>query len=246
MKREEEGRVWEGKHLHQQVEAAGILALVVVVGLMIGCPTDSGPSSKPGPARTEAPAVAAGGESKARIPATARSIDFTLTSSHGAGSVWKVYGAASGGSVITDVTAAFTSPTLTLTYSGDDGGLPARDYYVSVTEAPKVESTRLKLTVKEPSGVTVYFQGPADEAITLGETNSVAWNQALTVTASGTYAAYAWYLDGEAISGEDSGSVTIAAQTLRTGGHTLTVVVSVESGAIYSKTLNFTVSAVSE
>ena len=84
---------------------------------------------------------------------------------------------------------------------------------------------------------------PTDQTITLTGNNSVAWNAALAVSAPDTFTGYQWYLDGVAVA-NTTNSITLAAKSLRLGQHRLTLEVSVASDAIYSKTLDFTVTQV--
>jgi hypothetical protein len=77
-------------------------------------------------------------------PGPQTTVNFNLTSSHTG--VWKVYRSATDSSLADGVTASFDSPVLTLSHATD---VPAGDYWVSVTEPDKTESSRLKLTVRE-------------------------------------------------------------------------------------------------
>ncbi|MDR1786880.1 MAG: fibronectin type III domain-containing protein [Treponema sp.] len=61
----------------------------------------------------------------------------------------------------------------------------------------------------------------------------------LTVTLTGTYASYAWYVDGTALADTDN-SVTIDAEDYAARTHTLTVIVS-KDGVFYSKEFRFIV-----
>ncbi|MCL2879746.1 MAG: hypothetical protein FWF29_05820, partial [Treponema sp.] len=81
--------------------------------------------------------------SASKTSATQKAVAFTLTSTNTG--TWKVYDTQSGDSALTDVTASFTAPTLTITSGSAD--LAAATYYVSVTEAGKTESARLALIV---------------------------------------------------------------------------------------------------
>jgi hypothetical protein len=92
--------------------------------------------------------------------------------------------------------------------------------------------------------VTVSFTGLADETMTLTGGNSVNWDAALTVSLTESFTSYQWYLNGTAVSGATANSITLAAKSHRIGSNRLAVEVTTASGAIYSKTLNFTVSQV--
>ena len=102
-----------------------------------------------------------------KTAAAQKSVEFTLTSVNTG--TWKVYNAASGGTALTNVTAAFTAPTLTLSSSGSD--LAAAAYYVSVTETGKTESERLGLQVQAYNAPalagTVTITGTAQAGQTL-------------------------------------------------------------------------------
>jgi len=72
-----------------------------------------------------------------------KSAMFTLTSAHTG--IWRVYSTKTGGTALTDVTASFDAPYLTLTASGN--ALALGTYYVSVEQTRMFESSRLALTV---------------------------------------------------------------------------------------------------
>jgi uncharacterized repeat protein (TIGR02543 family) len=74
-------------------------------------------------------------------------VTFTLTSTHTG--TWALYSAVSGGEALTDISLSFATETSVLTLSAS-GGVPAGDYWVSVTETGKAESLRLKLTLTDP------------------------------------------------------------------------------------------------
>ena len=80
-----------------------------------------------------------------------KSVVIALTST--VTGTWKVYAAASGGTALTTVSASFTAPNLTLEAEGTD--LAENVYYVSVTETDKEESTRLAITVSNPTNRSV-------------------------------------------------------------------------------------------
>jgi hypothetical protein len=88
-------------------------------------------------------------------------VSFVLTSTHSG--VWKVYEETANGYSPAGVTAAFSTPNLTLTAA--NGNLNAGVYYVSVTQSGKGESPRLALTVQDytdPAGTPIPKAGSAD------------------------------------------------------------------------------------
>jgi hypothetical protein len=108
-----------------------------------------------------------------KTSATQKYVGFTLTSTHTG--TWKVYGGATGGSPLTNVTASFSAPTLTLGSTGSD--LAAGVYYVSVTGEGKSESGRLTLVVQS-------FGAPAlGGAVSIGGAAQVG--QTLTANTGG-------------------------------------------------------------
>ena len=123
------------------------LALLLTALVITGCPTGS-EDNKPEVIQSSAPTVLPANATVAKTNATQASIVFTLSSSNNG--TWKVYGAASGGTALSNVTASFSGTSLTLSSNGTD--LAAGDYWVTVTETDKTESARLKLTVGPYSG----------------------------------------------------------------------------------------------
>jgi uncharacterized protein YjdB len=145
----------------------------------------------PGQEQSGAPTATATTVVKTASPQTA--VAFTLTSSNTG--TWKVYSAATGGSALTDVSASFAVPTLTLTATGAD--LAAGDYWVTVTETDKTESSRLKLTVAEPLKLLIVRNMAAspvgsttannDNFITMDASNSWTGSTTLVNGDSGGY-----------------------------------------------------------
>jgi hypothetical protein len=77
--------------------------------------------------------------------------------------------------------------------------------------------------------VTANFSGlPQDETITLTGTENLSWsaNTTLSVSVSETFTGYQWYLDGTALTGATTGSLTMYAEDLSLKKHTLTVYVT--------------------
>jgi len=123
-----------------------------------------------------------------------KAVAFTLTSTNTG--TWKVYNVPTGGEPLSDVTASFNAPTLTLTDSGDDN-LPVGTYYVSVTEDRKLESDRLALTV-ESHGIDISLVGELPAGVALS-------GNTYTVNTDGGYLVY------NSDSSKTSGNITIAA-----------------------------------
>lgn len=118
----------------------------------------TGPSAAPSFASTTA----------VKAAAYDKSVDYTLSSALPAGAL-KVYGAASGGTALTDVTASASGTALTLSSTGTD--IAERDYWITFTEAGKGESTRVQLTVA-PSADVVLVSDEADLAAIATAVNS--------------------------------------------------------------------------
>ncbi|MDR1586110.1 MAG: InlB B-repeat-containing protein [Treponema sp.] len=144
--------------------------------------TEAGKTESPRLALTVGPYVpgqsgvpAAVNADAAKTAPSQKSVSFTLTSTHNG--VWKVYGGETEEAVLSGVSVSFSAPALTLTAAGDD--LAAGDYWVSVTEADKTESPRLKLSVAEYLP-TVLTLGVEDESITAKTDSGVTY----TVTPS--------------------------------------------------------------
>jgi hypothetical protein len=102
-------------------------------------------------------------------------------------------------------------------------------------------------TLPAPAGtVSVEFTSlPQDEDIVLSSQDGLSWaaDTALTVTVSGSFAAYRWVLDGVEQSGTGA-SLTLNAGSLAVRQHSLTVFVTkVENGTAveYTKRVTFTV-----
>jgi len=108
-----------------------------------------------------------------------QAVAFTLTSTNTG--TWKVYDESTGGTPLSNVTASFSAPTLTLTDSGDN--LPVGTYYVSVTEQDRAESGRLALTV-DSHGIDISLVGEPPIGVALSGSNTY------TVNADGEYLVY--------------------------------------------------------
>jgi hypothetical protein len=96
--------------------------------------------------------------------------------------------------------------------------------------------------------IKVSFTGPEDETIDLkvGDNQSipkeVPADTELTVSVTGSYDAYRWFLDGQELKSEaGKSSLTASAGYLGVNRHTLTVFVTTKDGVEYSKRLTFTV-----
>ena len=89
------------------------------------------------------------------------------------------------------------------------------------------------------TGISVTFDGiPEDKSITLNDVPSAG---TLTVTVEEIFVSYEWYMDGIIISDEDEVEITLDLADYLPGTHKLAVKVKTADGAIYSKSLTFTV-----
>jgi chitodextrinase len=138
--------------------------------------------------------------------------------------------------VITGLTngTAYTFTVTAVDASGNrSGGEPTGPYTPSETP----DNT-------PPAGIVkVEFTGPWDETITLTGADtalSKAENTSLTVSVSGTFDAYKWYLDGVPIPEETGNTLNGSAGNLSVKTHRLTVVVTT-GGVEYAKRVTFTV-----
>jgi ABC-type transporter MlaC component len=133
-----------------------------------------------------------------KTAATQKVVPFILTSS--STGTWKVYDTAIGGTALETVSAAFASPALTLTASGDD--LAAGDYYVTVTESGKTESLRLKLTVAAYAEANQTAQPTVSESTV---TKDTATQQAVAFTLTsgntGTWKVYSNAISTDVVAG---------------------------------------------
>ena len=87
-------------------------------------------------------------------------------------------------------------------------------------------------------GVTVNFTAIADETINLGDVNTLSTGGNITVTVTGSYTSYEWYIDGEKATGTTS-QIVINGSSLKPGPHTVTAIVK-KGTTPYSKVLKFT------
>ena len=90
----------------------------------------------------------------------------------------------------------------------------------------------------EKLDITVNFTSSTDEIINLGTDDKLSAGGNLTVTVSGSYASYAWYVDGVEVPGNATNQIVISGEELGEGAHTVTAIV-VKDGVPFSKVLNF-------
>ena len=125
--------------------------LFFFTGLFSGCPGEASgfdPSAAPTAALVTV----------AKTTAVQKSVAFTLTSIHPAGSVWKVYDTDTGGETLAGVFVTYQKtlspetgePASKLILTSAANNLEAGTYYISVTERDRAESERLALTVNQP------------------------------------------------------------------------------------------------
>jgi hypothetical protein len=158
----------------------------------------------------------------------------------------KVYTAASGGGLVSGVTAGFNRNILTLTADGSD--VPAGDYYVTLTEEFARESDRVKLTLTPynppPKAITVTFGGiPSDPVTINGGGVSVSQSGGpLTVTLNdaGLFANLEWWLDGVKQNSQTGATYSIVVSGLSAGTHRV-MIVAYKDGVPYSGETSFTV-----
>jgi hypothetical protein len=91
------------------------------------------------------------------------------------------------------------------------------------------------------AGITVVFEGPKDENITLNQSLGGKYNEELTVIAPSGFDRYLWYLDGWGPEQTTTAEATLYVGYLLTPGlHYFTVIVE-KGGNYFSKTVTFTV-----
>jgi hypothetical protein len=68
----------------------------------------------------------------------------------------------------------------------------------------------------EPSGVIVDFTKPGDEHLDLSDAGALSWSAdtPIILRVSGAYRTYQWYMNSQALSGEDQSSLSAAARGL--------------------------------
>ncbi|MDR1970801.1 MAG: hypothetical protein LBQ46_02655 [Treponema sp.] len=99
------------------------------------------------------------------------------------------------------------------------------------------------VTVQGQGTVVFTFTGPADETITLTGDQILYWkaDTPLSLSVSGSYTSYQWYLDGNPLAGETNPTLTtLTARDFSLGTHNLSVRVE-KNGSYYSKELTITV-----
>jgi hypothetical protein len=128
---------------------AAVLILAAV--FFAGCPVEDGEYEQSAPPEAAVSTLA-------KTAPKQKSVSFRLTSTHHAGSIWKVYDEAEGGGILTTVAVTYKKTInpadgepisdLILTSFTDD--LEVMIYFVSVTEQDRAESGRLALEVTNP------------------------------------------------------------------------------------------------
>jgi hypothetical protein len=104
-------------------------------------------------------------------------------------------------------------------------------------------TTTAKPTSSTAAQVTVNFTGPQDETIYLngdGAFLSQAENTLISVSVSGSFTAYRWFLDGVLMEGETGNSISANTGYLAIKRHELTVFVT-SGGVEYAKSMHFTI-----
>jgi hypothetical protein len=111
---------------------------------------------------------------------------------------------------------------------------------VNGTKTALATSNRAAVTIS--AGVSVRFNGlPEDQTFTVSrETGTISWkvNTAINLTGPDDFDTYAWDVDGKAVAGATTNTLTLHAQTYAMGTHTVTVKVT-KSGKTYAKWAQF-------
>jgi len=88
------------------------------------------------------------------------------------------------------------------------------------------------------------FIEPQDETIILTASQTLSWiaNDEMTVTVTGNFDTYQWYIDGTIENGATQDTITLFARDFSAGTHNVTLKVTKEGSILpYTKTLKFTV-----
>ena len=111
------------------------------------------------------------------------------------------------------------------------------------TEGNLSKGTGINATLTGKAQVNVSFGGKAeDQTINLSGVEDLSQEDGdeLTVTVNGSFTAYRWFLDGEALAGKTGSSLALKAADLAVKRHELTVFVTA-GGVEYAKAVKFTV-----
>jgi uncharacterized protein YjdB len=197
------------------------------------------------------------------VTITTSAVPVTLTKTDVAGTTTELIitlGGAVPGLLISDITFGGTAVITTGTLTTNDDTvytLPvtaittAGTVTVTISKTGIVGTVSNSVTVIKAAGgsdkpkVVVEFKAPEDEIINLPDIS--ADKLPITVTVTGTYASYAWVLDGTVINGATENSLTITTAHFPASNplfkwHTVTAIVEVVKDGksyYYSKTLNF-------
>ena len=170
--------------------------------------------------RTPKPQPSAGSAVKTSQPQT--TVEFTLTNSYTAGTVWRVYAANTGAELASGISAAYSGSTLTLSHASD---VQADSYYVSATESGKTESERTALTVAAQLTTPKPQPSAASASKTSQPQTAVAFTLTNSYTAGTVWRVYA----GSTGAGQASGiSAALNGSTL-----TLSHASDVQAGSYY-------------
>jgi uncharacterized repeat protein (TIGR02543 family) len=115
---------------------------------------------------------------------------------------------------------------------------------ISIPKGSHGNKTFYARWIPSTGNINITFAGPEDEAITLGDNQTLSWaaNDSLTITAPTGYASYQWLVDGmvdESVTGNEFAK---DARDFTIKRHTVTVRVKTAGGRWYSKETTFTVS----
>jgi hypothetical protein len=159
----------------------------------------------------------------------APSIGVTATRSHASASI-TIKGEAATSGTLKTVTLSTGTTSIPVVVTAQDGTI--KTYTITVTKAGS-------------GTVTVTFT-PAltDEAqdLDIDPDSNISWkdNTAISLSVSGSWVSYQWFVDGVALPGETSSTLAKHAQDFSLARHSISVRV-LKDGNYYSKTVSFTV-----
>ena len=146
---------------------------------------------------------------------------------------WSINSAGTTGATVTNgVFRATAAGAATVTATVTNGATATTNYTKNFT---------INVTAQFNPGddtINVDFTAIADEEINLGNVSELSSGGNITVTVTGEYTSYEWYIDGEKATGTTT-EIVITGSSLKSGPHTVTAIV-VKDTTPYSKVLNFT------
>lgn len=177
---------------------------------------------------SEVPSFTASASVKKTTP-TQKSVDFDLDTALTADGTWKVYSALTGSNEISTPTATLNGAKDKLTLSSTGADLSAGDYYVTITQPSKKESTpRQKLTVAAADAPTATATDIPSGSLGASDNKISAGGGNLVIAVSGT--------------GFDNGAVAVSLATGTAAGVELVTTSLTASGGTGLVSGNITVS----